>query len=499
MKELLSILLYTACLLSLRAQEVPKNAFSGNYNVYPVDSVGVVLLNRDLRQLNTGDLGLSFLGLDASLKKKWENLYPFSAGLTPIFQQINAQGIVILFADADRKRYEMVKASSDFGDYERFKYEFSEPVLVEELTYFYDNVWVSGTIGGKPTIFQLKDDNTYATVPTGAPGLVKYAGQIKYNRETKGFNFLLLVQRDKKDVLIWRSLSLQGNVIQNVMLDNFEKDKIRSVKASYTNDAAYVAGTYSIGVRDNIAGLFWGLIGDEKGGVKRNPMKSVSSLTNYKKIAGVASNDFSAAKGGKIKGTNKSYFVDNVTVNEKGEMSIAVEVFRPEYRSRGALEKQVIARDRVAQIDQNVYGRQGGLGAEEGRDLEGRMDRASATDQLQYRFMGQSLGKAVNQGIAYNHTALIILDDALNVIDDFGINFNLKDFGALARSSHMVGDQLKYSAGDAFKQLDIPSKKVLITEADEPSQLVNWTKEMLLQVAFDQEAKRLVLSGKSFN
>lgn len=498
MKQLLSFLFLATCLINVKAQQEPSNSFSGSYNIYPVDSIGVVLLNRDLKQLSTGDLGLSFLGLDASLNKKWENLYPFSAGLTPVFQQITAQGIVILFADADRKLYEMVKASSDFGDYERFKYEFSEPVLIEELTYYYDNVWVSGTIGGKPTIFKLKPDNTYATVPTGAQGIVKYAGQIDYNTKTKGFNFLLLAEVENKDVLIWRSLTLNGEVLQNKVLNDFEKDKVRSVKATYSNSAAYVAGTYSIGTRDNVAGLFWAEINETEGSVKRNPMKSVSALTNYRKIAEVASKGFSNAKGSKLKGTSKSYFVDDISVGNAGQISIAVEVFRPEFRSRGALEKQVVARDRVAQIDQNVYGRQNGLGAGEARNLEERMDRASATDQLQYRFMGQSLGKAVNQGISYNHTAVIILDSDLNAIDDFGVSFDLRDFGSLAKSSHMVGDQLKYSAGATFKQLDIASKTVRITEGDESSQLVSWTKDLLLQVTFDKEGRRLKLSGKGF-
>lgn len=499
MKQLLSFLFLVTCLINVKAQQEPSNSFSGSYNIYPVDSLGVVLLNRDLKQLSSGDLGLSFLGLDASLNKKWENLYPFSAGLTPVFQQITAQGIVVLFADSGRKRYEMVKASSDYGDYERFMYEFSEPVLIEELNYYHDNVWVSGTIGGKPTIFKLKADNTYATVPTGAQGIVKYAGQIDYNEQTKGFNFILLAEVEKRDVLIWRSLTLQGNVLQNKMLENFEKDRVRSVKATYTNSAAYVAGTYSIGTRDNVAGLFWAEIDEAGGSIKRNPMKSVSALTNYRKIAEVASNGFSKAKGGKLKGSSKSYFVDNISVGDAGQISIAVEVFRPEFRSRGALEKQVIARDRVAQLDQNVYGRQNGLSGEMGRDLEGRMDRASATDQLQYRFMGQSLGKAVNQGISYNHTAVITLDSDLSAIDDFGISFDLRDFGALAKSRHMVGDRLKYSAGASFKQFDIASKTARIIEGDELSQLVSWTGQMLLQVTFDRKTKRVKLSGKGFN
>lgn len=489
----------TLITIALGAQ-TPSGTFKGKFNVYPVDSLGVVLLDRNLKQLSNGDLALEFSGLDVDLKQKWKNLYPFTEGFSPVFQDISAKDIVLVFSDKTGKNYEILKANTDFGDYERFKYQFSEPVQINEIAYYYDNLWVAGSIGNYPSIFKLNSDNTYEIVPTGLPGRLKYVGELAFDKETKGLNFLMLADVNKEDVLIWRSLSLSGSVLKNEMLRGFEKSKVRSLKATYTEDNAFLAGTYSFNGRTKTDGLFFGKIGERNNGLKLNTFKSINALVRYKKLDDIASNDFKTAKLSKFKSANKTVFVDNLIVKNDGSLSVSLEVFKPEYRSRGALERQFIERDRTAQLDQNVYGRRDAFFGDVGTlDLEQRFDRYSATDQLQYRFMGQSLGKAVNQGVSYNHTAIVTLNKDLNLISSYGVSFDLIDFGTLAKSSHMTLGILKYPSKNQFKVFDLDSKKVSIVDTDEGKALLNWTSQLLLQIDFNSERSELTLSGKRFN
>ncbi|OEK04800.1 hypothetical protein [Roseivirga misakiensis] len=499
MKYQWGLLLLLIGLNCLKAQDEVSKTLSGKYNVYPADSMGVVLLNRNLKQMSNGDYALSFLGLNDQLEKKWENVYPFSRGYSPVFQEITAQGIVILFADPKGKSYELIKANSDFGDYERFKYEFSKPVVIEEITYYYDNVWAAGSIDGFPAIFKLKPDNTFETIPVGAPGLVKYAGQINYNKNTKGFDFLLLIESNREDAIIWRSMALDGSVLQNQMLRGFEKDRIKSVKAVYTSNSAYVAGTYSIGTRDKLAGVFFAEINEVNHQLKKVNTKSLSGLGNYKKLENIEEKGFNSAAMAKLKSTNKSFFIDDLQIDRQGVLSVAVEVFKPEYRNRSAFEKQIIARDRVDQIDQNVFGRQTGLGAGVARDLEGRMERASATDQLQYRFMDQSLGKAVNEGISYSHTAIVMLDERMNIVKDYGVNFDLRDRGTVASSTHFKQGVLCYASEGGLKQFNTQSQIATIVKSTNDVQMVYWTNNQYLEAEVDIPNKFLKLSGRRFD
>ncbi len=494
----LSILVFIGT-ISLKAQ-LPESSFKGKFNVYPVDSLGVVLLDRNLRQLSNGELAFEFSGLDVSLERKWKNLFPFTNGFSPVFQDISAKGIILIFTDKSRKNFEVLKASTDYGDYERFKYQFSEPVQIGEVTYYYDHLWVAGSIGDYPSILKLKTDNTFEIVPTGLPGKLNYAGELSFDVEKKTLNFLLLAEVNKSDALIWRSLSLSGSMLKNEMLKGFSKSNVRSLKATYKSEKAFVAGTYGFNGRNKAEGLFFAKIGGSANELKLNSYKSVNALNRFKKIDDVIAKGFETAGQSKFRTNNKSVFIDNLVANKNGDFSVVVEVFKPEYRSRGALEKEFIERDRTAQLDQNVYGRRDAFFGDSGTlDLEGRMDRYSATDQLQYRFMGQSLGKAVNQGVSYNHTAIINLDSSMNILDSYGLSFGFTDFGNLAKSSHLKGNGLRYPFNNQFKSFSLETRRAKEFTVNEGSFLLNWTEDLLLEVAYDNANNQLRLSGKRLN
>lgn len=498
MKQLivsLLILLNLNCL----SQEVNRITLNGPYNVYPVDTLGVVLLNRNMVQLSSGDLALEYLGLNNQLEQTWKNMYPFSEGMSPVFQQVNAKGIILLFADKSGKQYELIKANSEYGDYERFQYEFSDRVQVTEVEVYYDNVWVTGLIGSNAVLFKLKPDNSFETMPTGVPGQVKYIGQTKFNAETKGLDFLILADIGKKDALIWRSVNLKGNILQNEMLATFDKKKVRALKVAYTDSKAHVAGTFSVGSKEKVEGLFWGNISKENSGIQFSAFKALDGIATYKTIDEIDEKGFDQAKQKKFKVANLSVFIDGIDLNDKGELLLALEVFKPEYRSRGALERQFIARDRTAQIDQNVYGRRGVFEANGGPDLEGRIDRASATDQLQMRFMNQSLAKPVNQGVSYSHTGYMRIDTELKIKEAYGLAFGLKDFGNLTKSNHYDNQKLRYPLNNTFQQFDLSTKEVISLNIDEDRSLINWTGSMLLEVSFNKESNKLSLFSRAIN
>lgn len=498
MKQLVLILL-TLVNLNCFSQEQPSTTLTGTFNVYPVDTVGVVLLNRNMLQLSSGELALEYQGLDQELNPKWKNMYPFSKGMSPVFQEVNSQGIVLLFADRSGKKYELIKANTEYGDYERFTYQFSDRVQVSEVETYYDHVWLTGSIGNNPVLFRLKADNSFETVPTGAPGAVKFIGQTKFNKESQSLDFLILSSMRNKDALVWRSINLNGNVLQNEILSSFDKKRVKSIKATYSKDVAHIAGTYSNGTKTKIDGLFWGSIGKNRNGLKFNVFKSLSALTMYRETEQIEANGFEDAKERKFRSPNMSVFIDGLSINSQGELLIGLEIFKPEYRSRGALEREFIARDRNAQIDQNIYGRQGGLGLESGRDFEGRIDRASATDQLQIRYMNQSLSKAVNQGISYNHTAYLRVANDLELIEGHGVSFDLVDFGNLAKASHFEDEGFRYSFENNYQEFDLSTKEFSSLSADEKVSLVDWTDAQLLGISYDKETQKMSLSVKRLN
>ena len=496
---LLSILFVFLAFLVIAQEDKPVN-FKGTYNVYPVDTTGVVLLNRNLKQLSNGEFAFEFKGLDKNLNEKWKNLYPFSRGMSPVFQNITSQGIMILFADRSQKQYEMIKASVDYGDYERFKYTFSEPLRVSEMEYFYDEVWIAGLIGDDPAIFKLNADNNYSTIPTGTPGKLKYVGELSYDRSTSALNFVMLSEIEGKDVLMWRSLSTSGKPLKNEMLNTFDRKRVRAVNAIYEADRAYVSGTFSSNARERVDGIFWGEINAQKSVLKTRKLKEVKALSFYKTLSSSGGSDFAKAETRKFKGAGKLIFIDDLQILDEEQITIALEVYKPEFRNRGALESQFVARDRTAQIDQNVYGRRDAFfGGAQTRDLEARMETYSATDQLQYRFMNQSLGKAINQGISYSHTVILTLDKALNDTNGYGLSFGLDDFGRFAGSDQFIDGKLHYPSGNKFWQFDVKGKQVKSLESPENSSLVKWTKNSLLQVAYDESANQLTLVRRGFN
>lgn len=474
-------------------------SLKGNFNVYPVDTLGVVLLNRNMVQLSSGDLALEYLGLNDQLEQKWKNMYPFSKGMSPVFQQVSPQGIILLFADKSRKRYELIKANAEYGDYERSRYEFSDAVQVSQVETYYDHVWMTGMIGPNPIIFKLNADNSFETVPVGVPGRVKYIGETKFDTEAKALNFLILADIQRKDALIWRSLGLKGNVLKNEMLAKFDKKKVRALKATYTTTGAHFVGTYSVGTKDKVEGLFWGKMDDADGILQSRTFKSLNAISNYQAFDDISAEGFEKAKQKKFRGANASVFIDGLRLTAGGELTVALEIFKPEYRSRGALEKQFIARDRTAQIDQNVYGRRNVFEANGGRDLEGRIDRASATDQIQMRFMNQSLNKAVNQGVSYSHTAFLKIGVGLELRDSQGLAFDLVDFGRLARVNHFLGNRLHYPQEHRYQSFDVDSRVLNSFTAEEGTFLINWTHNKLLGTRFDEDSKQLRLSIERLN
>lgn len=496
MRHLLSTLLFCSFCLS-HAQETQQATFDGAYNVYAVDSLGVVLLDRRMLQLSNGDLALEYIGLDDKLKQKWKNLFPFSKGMSPVFQEVSPKGIFLLFADKSGRNYELIKANTDYGDYERFQYSFSDRVQIREIENHYDQVWVAGTIGNNPVIFTLRPDNTVETVPTGFPGTIKYTGRLHFDIVTKGLNFVILSEDKGKQTVVWRSIGLKGNILQNESLLSTSKRQIKTIEATYTGKSAFLTGTYTMSNRDRLIGLFWAKINADQKVLKFNEFKTIQGVVNYKKSEDVMNQGFDDAKNNRFKMSNMSVFVDGLSVNKDGVLSIALEVYRPEFRSRGALEKEFIARDRSAQIDQNVYGRQDAIGTPLG--VEARMERASATDQLQMRFMDQSLSKAVNQGVSYHHTTYVEVSSDLELINSQGLAFDMLDFGGLTRTAHFANNQFRYAFQNKYQAFDIVGQAFESLDFPEGMSLLNWTEERLLGVMYNQETNQLTLSINSLN
>ena len=462
---------------------------TGRHNIYPVGEHGVVLLDRGLKQLPDGRLAILFTGYDTLLTKKWTNAFPFSNGKALVYHEVNDDGIFLFFADRSRKNYELVTADLEFGYYEQAQFSFSEPFEISEITSFYDNVWAAGAIGDNPILFRLdKTGDKYLTLPIGIPGKLKYVGGLSYHKDSNALDYVMLGEVEKEDVLIWRSVTDEGKVLRNEKLDQFDRLTVRGVRSVRLNDdRLFVTGPYGQGTREKIDGLYMGVLGGNAQ-LKIKTFKELSAITSYKRWKDIQKDGLNAAKTSRFNKSSRTVFVDELELNENGEVVMGLEVYTTDFKARGALEKQFIARDRVAQLDLNTYGRRelANMGGNEGETVGQRMDRGSATDQLQYRFMNQSLSKAVSNGIVYNHSGYLKISSRLKLLEQDGISFGMKDVGRLGNQRNFSNNTFVYFQ-DGERRAFKAAEKTIATQkitADESTQLVPWFEGNVLGVNY---------------
>ncbi len=467
--------------------------FKGFLIPYPQANGNLVLLNRDLLRTNSGDLALEFSMVDNSFQEVWKNYYPFSKGLTPVLRKVNEDGILLLFTDRRRQQYELILANLEDGSYQRNAYVFTDPFEVSEVDFYYDNIWAAGAIDNNPTVFKLLPDNTYNALPVGLPGNLKYAGSLQFNKSRKAVDYLILGEVDSKDVIVWRSISLDGEIIVNKKLDQFQNREVRSIKGKFSDNRAIVTGLYGMANKPKDLGLYFGSF-SERSKLSLKPFKDIPGVSAYKRIKDIESKGYSNAKETKYKLPNRQIYTDNIVFDKEGAW-IAFETYGAQFRNRGTLEQQFIARDRRAQLDLNTYGLRDGL---DGSTISDRIDNYSATDQMQFNFMGQSLAKAISEGLSYNHTSMIFVSNAGVVKDQPGLWFNIEDSGALAQSEQLNDSGLAYSFENRFFDFDYRKREVKVIDTEENTTLTSWTKEALLGVEFVNESKTTRLSKVSF-
>lgn len=474
--------------LTTQAQQAPSLEIKGGHNIYPVKDKGVVLLDRTIKRMTNGDLAIRFIRYDSLFQKQWESVYPFSKGLSLAFQKVDEHGIYLLFTNKNRKQYELIWAATEDGNYERSQYTFSEPFLVSELVGYYGSVWVSGKVGQHPIVFELNPtEQAYKTVPIGLPGKVKYAGQLKFNRPTKSLDYVLIGEVDKQEVVVWRSIDIKGQLLTNAKLP-IVRNSIRDLRAVRIDDERlFIAGQYSVGQRPKIEGLFTGIMGP-KGRITYTPFKEVGPISSYKRMQDASKKGFEGAKAVRFNKPNRVINIDKLQLTEAGEIEMALEVFTDDFRARGVLEKQIIARDRTAQLDLNTYGRRNALsGNTDAETKEDLMRRGSATDQLQYRYMDQSLSKTVSAGMFYNHSGYLRYTTGLQLTAQSSLAFNMKDNGQLINQVNFQEGSLRYFNQGTLLSFTPATHELgsqVITQEDD-IQLLPWFGSQLLGVRFE--------------
>lgn len=488
-----NLVVFLFLLMSSTSTWAQLKSFKGALNPYPLEDGNVLLLNRDLLRNSSGDLALEFSLLDNDFNEIWKNFYPFSKGLSPVFQKITSEGILLLFTDSKAQNYELVMANLEDGSFMQSSYNFTEPFDVSEAEFYYDNVWVSGAIGGKPAVFKLETNNRYSTLPVGLRGLVKYAGSIKFNKSRKALDFLLLAETNKQDILVWRSVSAAGELIASQTIDSFGKKEVRSIKGGFANGRAVVTGIYGIKNKPKNEGIYFAVI-SEDAKILYRPFKENPDIISYKRITDIEKKGFSASKTVKYKLPSRQIYIDDLVFDEDG-VWVAYEVYGTEFRNRGVLEQQFISRDRTAQIDQNTYGFRNGLG---GSTVADRMETYSATDQLQYNFMNQSLGKAIREGIRYNHTSFIQLKNNSEIMSSPGVWFNIDDGGRLAETTQMGGEVLAYSDKNRLIEFDYKNNKLRSIDGPDDTLVLAWQEDYALGFTFVKDAKLTKLSKIKF-
>lgn len=463
----------------------------GNHHLFPAAEKGVILLDRDLLQMSTGDLAVGFSRYDSLLEKKWTNHYPFSKGMSLAFQRINREGIYLLFADRQRKKYELIVADANHGHYERSSYDFSEAMLVSELEAYYDQIWISGMVGSNPVLFKLdSENNTYQIVPVGLPGEIKYVGALHYHAFTSSLDYVILGEVDKKDMLVWRSVTEQGKVIVNEKLP-VTGNTIQGLQAIRLDDESlFVAGRYAKGNRDKVEGFFTAVLGP-RADISFQPFKQLAAVSSYRRWQEVGNKGYQAAKAVKFNRARQVY-IDRMQLNAAGEVEMALEVYAETFRARGTLERQFIARDRTAQIDLNVYGRRDALGTGgETETMEDLMARGTATDRLQYRYMNQSLSKVLADGMQYNHSSFLRFSPGMQLLQQNSLSFGMKDDGYLTSQVNCQDGVLRYFKNGrllSFNTLDETMNEKLVS-SDEAVQLIPWYRKAVLGVSYDKGSR----------
>jgi len=485
-----SLIFFFLATSGLMSQE---KILTGAFNPYPQADGSVLLLNRNLLKNNSRNLALEFSLLDNDFNEVWKNYYPFSKGLTPVFQKITPEGILLLFTNAKAQSYELVMANMEDGSFMRSSYNFTEPFDVSEAEFYYDNVWVSGAIGGKPALFKLNANDTYNTMPIGLPGLMKYAGSLQFNGFRKALDYLLLGEIGKEDVIVWRSVSLEGDILANQKIDEFGRNVVRSIKGKFTNDRAIATGVYAIKNKQKDEGIYFASF-STKPQLLLKSYKENPEVISYKRITDIEKKGFSASKAVKYKLPSRQIYIDDLVFDEDG-VWVAYEFYGTEFRNRGVLEQQFISRDRTAQIDQNTYGFRNGLG---GSTLADRMETYSATDQLQYNFMNQSLGKAIREGIRYNHTSFIQLKNNSEIVSSPGVWFNIDDGGRLAETTQMGGEVLAYSDKNRLIEFDYRKNQLRSINGPDNTLVLAWQKDYALGFTFVKDSKLTKLSKLKF-
>ena len=117
---------------------------------------------------------------------------------------------------------------------------------------------------------------------------------------------------------------------------------------------------------------------------------------------------------------------------------------------------------------------------------EDLMKRGSATDQLQYRYMDQSLSKTVSAGMFYNHTGYLRYTPDLKLKAQTSLAFDLKDNGQLINQVNYHEGSLRYFSQGLLLTF-LPATKELgrkVITKEEDVQLLPWFDEQILGVKF---------------
>jgi hypothetical protein len=493
MRNVLFSLFCGLCCLSLSAQEYTT---PGAFRVFPVDTVGVVLLETQLlqNQNKTSEYLLRYIRLNTELKEVWNNYFPFTQGFSLKFQKITNEEITLLFSSKNGRQYELLRANTAYGDYVRTQYEFSGKFEPAEVAYYYNDLWVSGTINANPVVFKLKDNNTYETLPVGISGRVKSIAGLQYDQKRKALHYTMVGEFGGNSVLIWRAMDIDGKMLKNVTSAAFDDQFPESIEVTYDGlSAAYAVGTFKKGSSGKSRGFYFARLSEDPI-LKFGRYKDFPSAIGYKRLKTIEKQGFDKAKTVKTGTANKLFIPDRFVLLADGKLQFSFEVYGQEYRNRGQLEQQIIARDRTAQIDLNTYGRRDF--DQTGPDLAGRIDRMSATNQTQMRFMDQTLAKAVAQGIAYKHTGYMQLDLNLNLAEEYGLFFELIKQGQFTGIPNLFDHEFIYADGHELLRFNVDDRSVTRAEANMNSYLIQWTSDANLEIVFEDDPPQIKLFSR---
>ncbi len=472
---------------------------TSSVQIVPVDSASFLVLDLSGPQLNPNQLGLEIHNYDTSLRPQWKNTIPITRGLQLQYFQIDNDQFFLVFQDANQKMLEIFSVHLGSGHFKRSQFAFSNRLQLEKLVSWNDHLWASGLMSGQGVVFSLdRSKNQYQILPTAYAHRVSAVRELHVNPSKDQLGFFLLTEVEGLQSYVLRTMDIKSNrVIRDQPIrpaDNLQLGQIR--KFQLMNQPAIV-GTYFRRDPLKSEGLFL-MTYNENQFVEEKyySFKDIPEFSEFIFWPDGESEPKLRSQKGQVKVS-----LDHIEPL-KDELLISLEVLEKSYKAKGALQQEFERSQMVNSLDQDQYGRRSFDQSTEGESVGDRIEKRSATDIIQYRYRNAIVAQPTYQGLTYDRSVLITLDQNLDLTRCKGIKTGKQDFAYLGTSNTVLTDhgvrQFYDRGGTYYTWLYQPETEQFrdlssINYSDSPSRAWRIAKDKFLVMELNKEAAGYLL------